>query len=72
METINNVSVDVADGDTTFENKYLLFRSDPDKMDQMNAFVSDLLENAEKQAGIQLEAKKVFDPIFDTKIGLLH
>lgn len=58
-------SVDAADGvDEAFESKYLLFRSDPDKMAEMNAFVSSLIEDAEQQADVRLEAKKVFYNVF--------
>lgn len=53
--------VDVSNGDEeeSFDTKYLKFRSDPDKMQEMNEFVNNLIADAEQQADTQLEAKKV-------------
>lgn len=42
-----------------FDDKYQQFKGDPEKMQQMNDFVSGLLDSAEKEAETKLVARKV-------------
>lgn len=42
-----------------FDAKYQQFKGDPEKMQQMNDFVSGLLDSAEKEAETKLVARKV-------------
>lgn len=46
-------------GQSERDEKYNQFKNDPEKMQQMDEFVTGLLETAEKEAEIRMAAKKV-------------